>query len=66
MLVHVLRRFSYAYLIDAICFGIKALGVGTYIAFGVFFNPLMETFGWSRAAIVRAASAAFSAWGLVA
>jgi len=57
-------QFSYAYLITAICFSIQALGVGTYISFGVFFNPLMEEFGWSRAAIAGAASAAFFSMGL--
>jgi MFS family permease len=55
---------SYAYLITAICFSIQALGVGTYISFGVLFNPLMEEFGWSRAAIAGAASTAFFSMGL--
>jgi MFS family permease len=58
------RQFSYAYLITAICFSIQALGVGTYIAFGVFFNPLMEEFGWSRAAIAGASSTAFLSMGI--
>ena len=58
------QRFSYAYLIAAICFSIQALGVGTYIAFGVFFNPLMEEFGWTRAAIAGASSTAFFCMGL--
>jgi MFS family permease len=57
-------RFSYAYLITAICFSIQALGVGTYISFGVFFNPLMEEFGWSRAAISGASSTAFFSMGI--
>jgi MFS family permease len=38
--------------------------VGTFIAFGVFFNPLMEEFGWSRAAISGASSLAFFIMGL--
>ena len=57
-------QFSYAYLITAICFSIQALGVGTYISFGVFFNPLMEEFGWSRAAIAGASSTAFFSMGI--
>ena len=57
---------SYAYLTAGICFSIQALGVGTYIAFGVFFNPLMETFGWSRAVIAGASSLAFFMMGLFA
>ena len=55
---------SYAYLTAAICFCIQAFGVGTYIAFGVFFTPLMETFGWSRAAIAGASSLAFFVLGV--
>jgi MFS family permease len=58
------RQSSYAYLIAAICFSIQALGIGTYIAFGVFFNPLMEEFGWSRAAIAGASSTAFFCMGI--
>lgn len=58
------RHFSYAYLIAAICFGIQAFGIGIYIAFGVFFNPLMAEFGWSRAAIAGASSMAFFIMGI--
>lgn len=58
------RRFSYAYLIAAICFSIQAFGIGIYIAFGVFFTPLMTEFGWSRAAIAGASSTAFFVMGL--
>jgi MFS family permease len=58
------KQCSYAYLITAICFSIQALGVGTYISFGVFFNPLMEEFGWSRAAIAGASSTAFFSMGI--
>jgi MFS family permease len=58
------RRYGYGHLIAAICFSIQALGVGAFIAFGVFFNPLMEEFGWSRAAISGASSLAFFIMGL--
>jgi len=58
------KQFSYAYLITAICFSIQALGVGTYISFGVFFNPLIEEFGWSRAAIAGVPSTAFFSMGI--
>ena len=64
MSIHPPRPFAYAYLITAICFSIQALGVGTYISFGVFFNPLMEEFGWSRAAIAGASSTAFFSMGI--
>jgi len=59
-------RPSDAYLTAGICFCIQALGVGAYIAFGVFFNPLMETFGWSRALIAGASSLAFFMMGVFA
>ncbi len=64
MPIHRLRQLPYAYLITAICFSIQALGVGIYISFGVFFNPLMEEFGWSRAAIAGVSSTAFFTMGL--
>lgn len=48
------------------CFSIQAVGIGIYIAFGVFFNPLMETFGWPRAVISGASSTAFFLSGIVA
>lgn len=64
MPLHSPLRFSYAYLIAAICFSIQAFGIGIYIAFGVFFNPLMAEFGWSRAAIAGASSTAFFIMGI--
>lgn len=64
MAPRLLPRPAPAYLTTAICFTIQALGVGTYIAFGVFFNPLMDEFGWSRAAIAAAPAAAFFVMGV--
>ena len=58
------KRFSYGYVIAAACFSIQAIGIGIYVAFGVFFNPLMSEFGWSRAAISGASSLAFFMMGL--
>jgi len=55
---------SYGYVIAASCFGIQAIGVGTYVCYGVFFNPLISEFGWSRAAISGASSVAFFLMGL--
>jgi MFS family permease len=51
-------------IIVASCFGIQAIGVGIYVSSGVFFNPLMETFGWSRAVIAGASSLAFFIMGI--
>jgi MFS family permease len=58
------RNYSYGYVIAAACFGIQAIGVGTYVCYGVFFNPLISEFGWSRAAISGASSMAFFLMGL--
>ncbi len=58
-------KFFYGYVIAAACFGIQAIGIGTYIAFGVFFNPLISEFGWSRATISGASSVAFILMGLL-
>jgi len=55
---------SYANVIVGLCFSIQAIGVGTYISYGVFFNPLMVEFGWSRAVIAGASSAAFIISGI--
>ncbi len=51
-------RYFYGYNIVASGFGIQALGVGTFIAFGVFFKPLLADFGWSRATLSGAQSMA--------
>ena len=53
------KTFSYGYLIAASCFSIQAIGVGIYVAYGVFFNPLIAEFGWSRTIISGASSVAF-------
>ena len=58
-------KFHYSYVIAASCFGIQAVGVGTYFSFGVLFNPLISEFGWSRASIAGAASMAFFLMGLL-
>jgi MFS family permease len=58
------RQPFYPYLIAGICFSMQAIGIGIYIGFGVFFNPLMTEFGWSRAAISGASSLAFFIMGI--
>ena len=42
-------RFFYGYIVVVASFLIMVLGWGLYIVFGVFFNPLLEEFGWTRA-----------------
>jgi len=58
------NNYSYGYVIVGACFGIQAIGVGTYVSYGVFFNSLASEFGWSRAAISGASSIAFFLMGL--
>jgi len=58
------KAVAYSKIITGSCFSIQAVGVGVYISYGVFFNPLMEEFGWPRAAISGASSAAFFIMGL--
>jgi MFS family permease len=55
----------YGYIIAAACFAIQATGIGTHIAFGVFFKPLLADFGWPRAALAGAHSMAFMLMGLL-
>ena len=58
-------KSSYSYVIAGACFCIQAIGIGTHISFGVFFNPLMSEFGWSRALISGTSSVAFLFMGLL-
>jgi len=58
------HTYYYGYVIVAACFGIQAIGIGTYVSYGVFFNSLASEFGWSRAAISGASSIAFFLMGL--
>lgn len=49
-------RVFYGYILVATGFAIQILAWGIYNAYGVFFNPLLGEFGWSRATISGAAS----------
>ncbi len=60
------RFLSISSLIVAACFSVQAVGIGVYISYGVFFNPLMTEFGWPRAVISGSSSAAFFISGLFA
>ncbi len=52
-------KHLYSNVIAAACFVIQGVGIGTYISYGVLFNPLLSEFGWSRASIAGASSVAF-------
>ena len=56
---------SYGYIIFTACFTIQAVGIGSYVAYGVFFNALMTEFQWSRATISGASSLALFMMGFV-
>jgi MFS family permease len=49
-------KLFYAYVIVTVTFIIMLLAWGLRIVYGVFFDPLLEQFGWSRAAISGAYS----------
>ncbi len=55
--------FFYGYTIIAAGFFIQAVVWGTSNSFGVFFDPLIKEFGWSRATISGAASLGFLVHG---
>jgi MFS family permease len=57
-------RFFYGYVLVAASFLLQAIGWGAYNSFGVFFNPLMNEYGWSRAGISGAVSVSFCLYGL--
>ncbi len=57
-------RFFYGYVLVAASFLLQAIGWGAYNSFGVFFNPLMTEYGWSRAGISGAVSVSFCLYGL--
>jgi MFS family permease len=59
------NTFFYGYVIVASCFCIQSIGIGAYVTYGVFFNQLIDEFGWSRATIAGASSMAFLLMGLL-
>jgi MFS family permease len=58
-------KVPYGYIIVLACFLIQGIGIGSFIAYGVFFKPLLTEFGWSRATISGASSMAFLLMGLL-
>ena len=58
------ERFFYGYVLVAASFMLQAVGWGVYNSFGVFFNPLINEYGWSRAGISGAVSVSFCLCGL--
>jgi MFS family permease len=50
------QRFFYGHVMVAVAFIIMMLSWGLYIVFGVFFDPLLNEFGWTRTMISGAYS----------
>ena len=59
------RRYYYGFVIAALGFLIQAIFWGTYRSFGLFFNPLINEFGWTRAELAGAASVGWLIVGLM-
>ena len=57
--------YFYGYNIVTAGFGIQAVGIGIYVAFGVFFKPLLVDFEWSRATLSGAQSLALLIAGIL-
>jgi MFS family permease len=55
----------YGFIIAALGFLIQAVFWGTYRSFGLFFNPLLNEFGWTRAEVAGAASMGWLVVGLM-
>ena len=64
MKITAFSRNRYSLVILLSCFSLQAVGIGIYIAFGVFITPMIDEFGWSRAAISGASAMAFFLAGL--
>jgi MFS family permease len=58
-------KYFYGYNVVASGFGIQAVGIGTFVAFGVFFKPLLADFDWSRATLSGAQSLALLTAGFL-
>ena len=57
--------YFYGYNIVTVGFGIQAIGIGIYVAFGIFFKPLLVDFEWSRATLSGAQSLALLIAGIL-
>ena len=58
-------KFFYGYIIIVASFFMQALGLGMFNSFGVFINPLVSEFGWSRASLTGAVSFVYVVSALV-
>jgi len=59
------NRYFYGYVVVATSFAIQVIGWGIHNSYGVFFNPIIKEFGWSRASVAGAASISILVHGLL-
>jgi len=59
-------KIFYGYVVVASGFSVLAIIQGTFASFGVFFNPLITEFGWSRAMLSGANALGFFTMGSMA
>lgn len=59
-------KFFYGYIVVLVAFWIMAIIWGAYNSFGVFFNPVLTEFRWTRAATSGAFSLSFLLQGFLA
>jgi len=57
-------RIFYGYVVVAVCFAIQVIGWGIHNSYGIFFTPLIQEFGWSRASVAGAASMSILVHGI--
>jgi MFS family permease len=58
-------RFFYGYVVVIVAFFIFVVSWAAYNSFGVFFNPLLEEFGWNRAVTSGAFSLSMFIYGVL-
>jgi len=51
-----MKRYFYGYVVVVVCFAIQVIGWGIHNSYGIFFTPLVQEFGWTRASVAGAAS----------
>ena len=57
--------FYYGYIVAAAAILLQIIMWGSFNTYGVFFIPMQDEFGWSRAAISGARSFAMIVWGVI-
>jgi len=58
-------KFFYGYTVAVAAFCVQMVAFGVFVTFGVFFNPLLNEFGWTRAVISGASSLCFLLFGVI-